>query len=142
MPKKGTRKGKFVPGDYKLRVRRSYAGLGLSAEEEIPKGKCVIEYFGRTLSKKEEYTSRSLYLFEINKNKTIDGSQRDNIARYINHSCKPNCEIEIRNARVFIMSLRRIRAGEELSYDYGEEYFKEHFEKKGCKCGAAKHLHQ
>ena len=128
------KKGKFVPGDFSLRVMRSRAGLGLYAGEDIPKGKCIIEYVGRVISKEEETTSRSKYLFEVNKNKTLDGKPRINKAGYINHSCRPNAEIEIRNARVFIMSRRKIKAGEELSYDYGEEYFNEHIKPFGCRC--------
>lgn len=131
---KKKRKGKFVPGGFSLRVGRSRTGLGLYAEESIRKGACIIEYTGRRVSKKEEETSRSKYLFEVNKKKTIDGASRKNTARYINHSCRPNAEIEIRNKRVFIMALRNIQKGEELSYDYGEEYFDEHIRPKGCRC--------
>ena len=126
--------GKFVPGKYKLKVKRSSAGLGLFAEEDIPKGKCLIEYVGRVISKEEEYSSKSQYLFEIHKTKTIDGTMRTNTARYINHSHRPNCEIEIHKARVFVFSRRGIKAGEELSYDYGIEFFNEHIKPKGCKC--------
>src|SRR5581483_10289959 len=62
---KGKTRSKYEPGGYDLRVKRSSAGLGLFAGEDIPKGKCVIEYVGRTLSKEETYTSRSKYLFEV-----------------------------------------------------------------------------
>jgi SET domain-containing protein len=96
----------------------------------------LIEYFGRELSKEEQYTSRSKYLFEINSKKTIDGTVRENIARYINHSCKPNCEVEIKKGRVLIFSKRKIKKGEELSYDYGKEYWNEHIKPIGCKCSA------
>lgn len=128
------RRKKFEPGDYQLAVKRSAAGLGLFAMEPIAKGSCIIEYVGRTLSKEEVFTSRSRYLFEISKRKTIDGSPRSNLARYINHSCRPNAEIEIRNQRVFIMARRAIKAGEELSYDYGKEYFDEYLKPAGCRC--------
>jgi SET domain-containing protein len=126
--------GKFVPGKFKLKVKRSTAGLGLFAEEDIPKGKCLIEYVGRVISKEEEYSSKSQYLFEINSKKTIDGTARTNTARYINHSHRPNCEVEIHDKRVFIFSRKGIKAGEELSYDYGIEFFNEHIKPKGCKC--------
>jgi SET domain-containing protein len=126
--------GKYVPGNFILKVKRSTAGLGLYAEEDIPKGKCLIEYVGRVISKEEEYTSKSQYLFEVNRNKTIDGTERTNTARYINHSHLPNCEVEIHNARVFVLSKRAIKAGEELSYDYGKSFFDEHIKPKGCKC--------
>ena len=130
---------KFVPGDFKLLVKRSSAGLGLFAGEDIPKGACVIEYVGRHVSKEEETTSRSKYLFEISKNKTIDGKPKWNKAGYINHSCRENCEVEIHKSRVFIMATRNIRKGEELGYDYGEEYFNDHI--RPCKCSAEKHLY-
>jgi SET domain-containing protein len=127
-------KSKYEPQGFSLKVKRSAAGLGLFAGEAIPKGKCIIEYVGRVISKEEELTSRSQYLFEVNKNKTIDGTERTNTARYINHSHRPNCEVEIHKARVFIFSKRNIKEGEELSYDYGKEFVDEHIKPKGCKC--------
>ncbi len=128
------KKGKFVPGGFELKVKRSRAGLGLFAMQDIPKGKCIIEYKGRVISKEEEYKSKSQYLFEVNKNKTIDGTARSNTARYINHSHRPNCEVEIYKARVYIFSRRTIKAGEELHYDYGKDFFNEHIKPKGCRC--------
>ena len=127
---------KFVPKKLKLKVGRSRAGLGLFTHEPIKKGTCIVEYTGRTLSEAEEYTSQSLYLFAVTKKKTIDGSARSNTARYINHSCRPNCEIEIdeKRERVFVFAKRNIKAGEELAYDYGKEYFNSHIKPKGCKC--------
>jgi SET domain-containing protein len=115
-------------------VKRSYAGLGLFATRPFKKGERVIEYFGRTVSKSEEYTSRSKYLFEVNSHRTIDGSTRKNIARYINHSCRPNCEPEIQRGKIFIDTTRAIKVGEEFSYDYGKEYFDDQIKPKGCRC--------
>ena len=128
------RTGKFVPGRFKLLVKRSSAGLGLFAGEDLPKGACIIEYKGRVISKEEEYTSRSKYLFEVNSRMTIDGKPRWNKAGYINHSCRPNAEPEIRNKRIFIMAKRAIQEGEEILYDYGEEYFKDYFSNGRCRC--------
>ncbi len=128
------KKGKYEPGDFKLLVKRSSAGLGLFAGEDLPKGACLIEYKGRKISEKEEYTSKSKYLFQINSKKTIDGTARTNTARYINHSCRPNAEIEIKKGRVFVMAKRKIKLGEEINYDYGEEYWDEHIKPKGCRC--------
>lgn len=128
------RKKKFEPGDYTVKVGRSIAGHGLYTVDEIPKGACVIEYVGRTITHAEEYTINSKYLFEIHSRRTIDGSARSNSARYINHSCRPNCEIEIRSGRVFIMARRKIVAGEELCYDYGKEYWNEYIKPHGCRC--------
>lgn len=133
------KKGKFVPGDFKLRVGRSKAGLGLFAEEAIAKGSCVIEYVGRVISKEEEENSRSKYLFTVSKTKTIDGKPSINKAGYINHSCKPNCETEINKGRIFVLAIKNIKPGEELSYDYGEEYCLDHC--IPCRCPAEKHLY-
>ncbi|MDE1924736.1 MAG: SET domain-containing protein-lysine N-methyltransferase [Patescibacteria group bacterium] len=125
---------KYIPGTYDLRVKRGSSGRGLFAYSPIKKGTCVVEYFGRTLTEPEEYTSRSLYLFEVTKKKTIDGNVKGNIAKYINHSCKPNCEAETYKGRVWIMAKRNIKVGEELAYDYGKDFFDEHIKKKGCRC--------
>jgi uncharacterized protein len=127
-------KSKFTPGGYQLAVKRARAGRGLFALEHIPKGAYIIEYVGRTLKGDEEFTSRSRFLFEVTKTKTIDGWDRRNTARYINHSCRPNCQIEIRKARVFVMAKRAIKPGEELAYDYGKEYFEHFIKPKGCRC--------
>lgn len=126
--------GKFTTGLYALKVKRASAGLGLFALEAIPKGACVVEYVGRVLSREEEYTSRSRYLFHVSEKKTIDGAPRWNLARYINHSCRPNCEIEYWRSRVFVMARRNVKPGEELSYDYGKEYFDQFIAPKGCRC--------
>lgn len=133
------KRGKYVPGEWELKVRRSRTGLGLFTEHTIPKGACIIEYVGRELSKEEAETSRSKYLFEISKRRTIDGKPSINTAGYINHSCEPNAETEIHNGRVFVMALRTIKPGEELTYDYGEEYCHEHC--TPCRCPAKKHLY-
>lgn len=117
-----------------VRVGKSSAGLGLFATRDFKKGERIIEYVGRVISKDEEYSSRSKYLFEVSTRKTIDGQARTNIARYINHSCKPNCEPEIEKGRVFIDTIKKVKEGEEFVYDYGEEYFNDHIKPKGCKC--------
>lgn len=131
--KKAAPRKSYVPGDFKLRVGRAKTGLGLFAESEIPKGACIIEYVGPEISKAEEETINSLYLFEVNARKTIDGSPRWNTARYINHSCRANAEPNIHKARVFIHALRRIKPGEEINYDYGKAYFNAYL-KDVCAC--------
>lgn len=131
--------GKYVPGEWDLVVKRSSAGLGLFAGTGIPKGACVIEYVGRVLSEKETESSKSKYLFEISKSKTIDGKPAMNKAGYINHACKPNCETKIHKGRVFVMAIKTIQPGDELTYDYGKEYCVEHC--VPCRCPAKKHLY-
>lgn len=130
------RKRKGIPAPEGTAVKRASAGLGLFATRPYKKGERVIEYVGRTLSDREAETSSSLYLFAINNKKTIDGKPATNPAGYINHSCKPNCEPYIYAERVFIRARRNIKPGEEFTYDYGEEYFKEHIKPYGCRCPA------
>ena len=121
------------PTDFALFVRRSRCGLGLFTQQPIPKGTNVIEYTGILITEKAVKRSRSRYLFDVGGDGALDGSSRSNRARYINHSCRPNCESVVRGKRVFIRARRNIRAGEELSYDYGKEYFK-NFISDACRC--------
>ena len=122
--------------EYKVKVKRSRAGagLGLFAIEPIKKEDFIIEYTGKILSSKEADEAGGKYLFEVNSKKTIDGSGRDNLARYINHSCRPNAEIEIKKGKVLVYSKKNIKVGEEVSYDYGKEYFNEYIKPIGCRC--------
>ena len=119
---------------YKLQVKRSRSGLGLFTLEAIPKGARIIEYIGRPVPQAEAETDAGKYFFEVAPGKTIDGNIKENTARYINHSCRPNCEADGPAGRVFISALRAIKPGEELAYDYGKEYFERHIKPKGCKC--------
>lgn len=123
----------------KIKVKKSYAGLGLYADEDIKKGEKIIEYIGLILLGKEaNEVKTNMYLFEVSKNKTINGSVRWNKARYINHSCEGNAESEIRQGRVYIVATKNIKKGEEITYDYGEEFFNEYIGKE-CRCPAKKH---
>ena len=120
--------------DAVYRVGRSRTGLGLFATEDIPRGEIIIEYVGERISNKEAETRNSKYLFETSDRWTIDGSPRWNVARYINHGCKPNAETEIVRGRIYVRSRRRIRAGEEITYNYGKNYFESFIKPVGCKC--------
>jgi SET domain-containing protein len=123
-----------TPSKYRIAVKRARAGRGLFALEPIPKRACIIEYVGPTLKEEEWLNSRNRYLFKVSEKKTINGWNKENTARFINHSCRPNCEIEIRKERVFVMAKREIKAGEELAYHYGKEYFDHVLKPLGCKC--------
>lgn len=119
------------------RVGRARTGLGLFATEPIKKGARVIEYTGRRITdaqarEKENHGGR--YLFELNSRWTIDGSPRDNIARYANHSCRPNMEAEIVRGRIMLRAIRRIQPGDELTYNYGRDYLE--FFIPVCKCAS------
>jgi uncharacterized protein len=125
---------KFEPGTFKLRVARSRTGRGVYAEENIPRGSCIIEYKGKPATDAQLESNNGKYLFEISDKLTIDGNIPGNTAKYINHSCKPNCEIDIKNNRVYVFAKRNIKSGEELNYDYDEEYFEYFFSNGRCKC--------
>lgn len=125
----------------KVIVKRGIAGLGLFADQDIPKNTVIIEYIGERITPEEANNRGGKYLFEVDETVTIDGKMRGNRARYINHSCDPNCESEIKKKRVFIQSIKDIKKGEELCYDYGPEYFEEYFVNGGCRCSAKKHLY-
>jgi hypothetical protein len=122
------------------RVGRSRTGLGLFAIRPIKKGTKIIRYFGPLLDcrKKRDDAIENKYLFELNGRWTIDGSVRKNVARYINHSCKPNAESDVkpRKRKVFIRAIKNIEPGEEINYDYGTDYFKAYLKPIGCKCDA------
>jgi uncharacterized protein len=117
-------------------VKRSSAGLGLFAARAYKKGDLVIEYTGEVISDDEAQRRGGRYLFELNDKWTIDGKGRENTARYINHSCKPNCypELNDEETRVFIYAKRAIEPGEELTYNYGSYYFKMIMGPHGCRC--------
>src|SRR5580704_17832153 len=120
------------------RVGRSRTGLGLFATKPIKKGAKIVRYFGPLLDcrKKKDDAVTNKYLFELNGRWTIDGSVRYNIARYVNHACKPNAEPHVmpRKREIVIMARRNIREGEEINYDYGTHYFKTYLKPFGCKC--------
>lgn len=116
-------------------MKKSGAGLGLFAAVPFKKGKFVIEYTGERLTTKEfDERNNNKYFFEIDKHWTVDGSGRENTARYINHSCRPNCEVRIYAKHIRIWAIKKIKPGEEFTYDYGKEYFNEYIKPKGCKC--------
>jgi hypothetical protein len=122
------------------RIGRSSTGLGLFATKPIKKGTKIVRYFGPLLDckKKKDDAVENKYLFELNNRWTIDGSVRENIARYINHACKPNAESDVRprKRKVFIRAIKNIEPGEEINYDYGTDYFKAYLKPIGCKCAA------
>jgi SET domain-containing protein len=126
-------KRRFIPEPFRLTVRRSHSGRGLFTQERIPKGSCVVEYLGRPATAKQIKENRGKYLFWTSDTSMIDGNIPVNTARFINHSCAPNCEINIRKRRVYVFALRTIEPGEELFYDYGEEYFEIHLAGR-CRC--------
>jgi uncharacterized protein len=122
-------------------------GRGMVASRLIPAGTRVIEYTGEKVTKPEaerrdaaRVARRSagadgcVYLFELNARYDVDGDVSWNTARFINHSCAANCEPQIVRGRIWIIALRDIQPGEELTYDYGFDY--EQWRDHPCRCDA------
>ena len=121
-----------------IRIGRSRTGFGAFAKRDLPANRRIAEYRGPLLSKEEaerEEERGNRYLFEIDRDHTIDGSPRWNIARYLNHSCYGNCETAYAGKRVFIKTVQPIQKGEELVYDYGLSYVKNVIGVSNCQCG-------
>lgn len=103
--------------------------------EDIPRGTLVLEYTGEVITKEEgdrRYEGRSFtYLFGLGNGDTvIDGHS---MAMFINHSCRPNCEVDERNGRIFIKALRKLKSGEEITYDY---WLYDGDDEAPCSCGS------
>jgi len=121
------------------------------AARRIRKGQRVIEYTGEIIDQAEEdrrgYDDSAMsrhhtFLFKIDDEYTIDATHRGSIARYINHSCDPNCEAVWEDSRIFIEAIRNIQPGVELCYDYAFEHEGRLTEEDKalyfCRCGSKK----
>jgi SET domain-containing protein len=115
-------------------------GKGLFAAVDIAKGDFIMEYVGNKIPTAVADDMDSAYLFEIDEDWTIDGPTEINTAGFINHACDPNVEAEIEDGKIMITAIKDIKKGEELSIDYGEEYFDEFIRPIGCRCPAKVHL--
>lgn len=139
----------------KIATRKSAIhGNGVFAVLPIAKGDRLIEYKGRRRSHEEvdggdsgDIESGHTFLFTLDEDWVIDANFEGNDARWINHSCAPNCEAVLvededdpRRSRVFIESIRAIKPGEELTYDYGIRLAERHTPRLkkiwACRCGA------
>ena len=120
------------------RIGRSTTGLGLFATAPIRRGAFIVEYSGERIPTRDararERTFRARYMFEINSRWSVDGSVRSNVGRYANHSCRPNAESALKSGKVILRAIKPIEAGEEITYDYGEEYFELFIKPNGCRC--------
>tara|TARA_Y100000590_G_scaffold317602_1_gene359295 strand:+ start:787 stop:1272 length:486 start_codon:yes stop_codon:yes gene_type:complete len=131
--------------------RSSLHGSGLFANHDIKKGEQVIQYIGDKVIKREgdkradkqikkaEKNKKNgmVYVFELNKKYDIDGGVSRNYARFINHSCDPNCEVDITNNEIWISSIKKIKKGAELTYNYGYTFDTDYVDHI-CKCGSKK----
>ncbi len=149
-PEKADKQNKPESGR-RIQVRKSGVhGKGVFALQRIAEGETIIEYVGEIISWKKaqkrhphnpEDPNHTFY-FHVDEKRVIDAAFGGNASRWINHSCKPNCEADEEDGRVFIKALRNIKEGEELSYDYGliidEKYTKKLKAEYPCWCGAKK----
>ena len=127
---------------------------GVFAKIDIPKETKIVEYIGEKISAeegerrhergtenhlKDPENNAGTYIFILDDDVYLDGDIPENDAKYINHSCEPNCEIDIKDKRIWIHSLRDIKKGEEITYNYGFELYDDDpyfFKKHPCKCGS------
>ncbi|KAL1392800.1 hypothetical protein pipiens_020211, partial [Culex pipiens pipiens] len=128
-------------------ARSKIQGLGLYAARDLEKHTMVIEYIGEVIrvevselrEKQYEARNRGIYMFRLDEDRVVDATLSGGLARYINHSCNPNCVTEIveveREVRIIIFAKRRINRGEELSYDYKFD-IEDDAHKISCMCGA------
>ncbi|MEO7337227.1 MAG: SET domain-containing protein-lysine N-methyltransferase [Caldimonas sp.] len=135
----------------RTKVRRSGVhGKGVFALAAFSKGERILEYIGEVITWKEALRRHPhdpddpnhTFYFHIDDKHVIDGKHGGNSAKWINHSCQPNCETDEEDGRIFVQALRAIKVGEELNYDYGlvldgrhTAKVKKQFE---CRCGSRK----
>lgn len=113
-------------------------GRGGFARKNIPKGQLVIEYVGERIDKRESNrrcAENNEFIFTLNDSFDLDGNVPSNPARFINHSCVPNCDAEIIDNHIWIVANREIAAGEEITFNYGFDL--EDYRDYPCHCGSS-----
>ena len=137
----------MTPRPFEIR-KSAIAGRGAFATRRIPKGARIIEYKGERIDQAEAdrrypydpSVPHHTFLFNLEENVVIDAAVRGNSARFINHSCEPNCEAVIEDGRIWIYALKPIAVGRELLYDYrfilDEPHTAEAKRRYPCRCGA------
>ena len=112
-------------------------GTGGFARKNIPNGQLVIEYVGERIDKKESNRrceENNEFIFTLDESVDLDGNVPSNPARFINHSCQPNCDAEIIDNRIWIVANRDIKASEEITFNYGFDL--EDYRDYPCHCGS------
>lgn len=112
-------------------------GVGGFAKADLPAGARVLEYLGEKIDKEESARrceANNVYIFSLNDKQDIDGNVEWNPARFLNHSCSPNCEAQLEDNRIWLVTLRQVKAGEELTFNYGFDL--QDYREYPCHCGA------
>jgi uncharacterized protein len=115
----------------------SIHGVGAFARFDLVRGTRLIEYVGRRIGKQEslqQCQANNEYIFSLNEQEDLDGNVGWNPARFINHCCAPNCDAELDQGRIWIVARRDIRAGQEITFNYGFDL--EDYRDYPCNCGA------
>ena len=114
-------------------------GRGLYATQDIKQGARIIDYVGKIITKKQTEVSekfdnlKRIYLFNLNNKYDLDGSYSWNTARLINHSCLNNCDYEGKGLKLWVVAIKDIKKGDELTCDYGFSYDSD-YKQFPCKC--------
>jgi uncharacterized protein len=112
-------------------------GMGGFAKLAIGKGTRIVEYVGERISKSESLRrceQNNEYIFSLNEEQDLDGNVAWNPARLFNHSCAPNCDAYLEDGRIWIFATRDIRAGEEITFNYGYDLVD--YREYPCRCGS------
>jgi SET domain-containing protein len=112
-------------------------GAGGFARNAIACGTRIIEYLGEKITKQESLArceQNNEYIFALSDTQDLDGNVDWNPARFLNHSCAPNCEAQLADGSIWLVAIREIRAGEELTFNYS--YDLQDFREHPCNCGA------
>ena len=115
----------------------SIHGFGGFARTDLPRGTRILEYVGEEITKSEslrQCEANNPYIFALNEDVDLDGNVAWNPARFINHSCAPNCDAQLQAGRIWLVAQRDIRAGEEITFNYGFDL--EDYREYPCHCGA------
>jgi SET domain-containing protein len=129
--------GRIVETDRVVFKASPIHGLGGFAKLHLPKGTRILEYVGEKIAKQESLRrceANNVYIFSLNDEQDIDGNVEWNPARFLNHSCCPNCEAQFDDAHIWLVATRDIASGEELTFNYGFDL--QDYRDYPCRCGA------
>jgi len=134
-----SQKSEALETDWLIFKESRIHGLGGFAKTDISSGSHVIEYLGEKITKQESVRrceANNQYIFALNDREDLDGDVDWNPARFINHSCAPNCEVEWDGSHIWIVAKRDIKAGDEITFNYGYDLVD--YREYPCVCGAPK----